>query len=110
MIEENEVRLTGMLIGDPTIKESETGNISRARILTRDPKKNVITVIAFGSNADKLHNLGRHGSKIQVIGRLESVRRKVDDERSINTTSCVVDRFFVDTKNESEKNEEDQEG
>jgi single-stranded DNA-binding protein len=97
MMNENMTILIGRLVRKPTFTSSDSKDcISRTAINVRKgDNKNIIPVIAFGRNAEILHELGDRGSDIYAKCRIEMRSRVIDEKTTITYPSLVIDQFSL---------------
>ena len=118
----NKVELIGRLTADPTVRYTEK-NVAFARFnlavndgYNENKKTYFINMVAWGSRAETVEKYLTKGSKIAVIGRIQTGSYEKEDGTRGYTYDIYVEHIeFLDTKGsgeeivieESEDNEDD---
>lgn len=107
----NKVFLMGRLTKDPEVKQTPSGNMvcsftiacdRRFKAQNGERQADFINCVAWKNHATIIGNYFHKGSRIMVVGRLET--RSYDDQNGQKkyVTEVVIDELeFVDTKAES---------
>ncbi len=116
----NKVELSGRLTKDPVVRSSqarqqEQGSMNIAHFTlavnrrsgkTNDPNAQTadfLNCVAFGKLADTISNYTRKGSKLLIVGHLQSGKYENKNGQTIYTTDVIVDEMeFGETRAESE--------
>ncbi|MGE8004013.1 single-stranded DNA-binding protein [Lysinibacillus sp. NPDC093216] len=103
----NQTQLIGRLTKDPELKYSQSG-VSVARFtlaVNREMKRDeadFINCIAFNKVAESLANYQKKGSRIGVVGRIQTGSYENQQGQRIFTTDVIANSIeFLDTRSES---------
>lgn len=100
----NMVILCGRLTADPKPNEAHTVvkyslAVDRA---SKDKGTDFINCVCFGNAAEFASNYLHKGTKILVVGRIQTGSYKNQEGKTVSTTDVVIDRHeFVEGKNNS---------
>lgn len=107
----NTVNLIGRLTKDPELRYSPSGmaickfTLAVNRDFTNqngEREADFITCTAFKKTAENLSNYQTKGSRIGVVGRIQTGSYEGQDGKRVFTTDVMVDRIeFLDSKNQS---------
>ena len=110
----NKVILMGRLVRDPDVRMSADGQSKIARYTLAvdrrfakrdDPNAQTadfIGCIVFGKGADFVDNYLRQGTKVCVVGRIQTGSYTKEDGQKVYTTDVVVEEHeFAESKKES---------
>jgi len=107
----NTVNLIGRLTKDPELRYSPSGvaickfTVAVNRDFTNqsgEREADFITCTAFKKTAENLSNYQTKGSRIGVVGRIQTGSFEGQDGKRVFTTDVMVDRIeFLDSKNQS---------
>ena len=111
----NKVILMGRLTRDPEIRTSVATNTTTARLtlaVDRRFKKegeqqtaDFINCIAFGKTAESIERYLHQGTKIAVVGRIQTGSYTNKDGQKVYTTDVIVeDQEFAESKNAAGEN------
>ena len=107
----NKVILMGRLTKDPVVKYSQGEtptaiaryNLAVNRIRTKDGEQNAdfISCVAFGKNGEFAEKYLHQGTKIVIIGRIQTGSYTNKDGQKVYTTDVVVEeQEFAESKND----------
>lgn len=113
----NKVILMGRLTKDPVVKYSQGEtptaiaryNLAVNRIRTKDGEQNAdfISCVAFGKNGEFAEKYLHQGTKIVIIGRIQTGSYTNKDGQKVYTTDVVVEeQEFAESKNASGNNQQ----
>lgn len=94
----------GRLTKDPDIRYTQDGmTIARYTLAidrkTKDKATDFITCVAFGKNGEFAEKYLKKGTKIAVVGRVQTGNYKNKDGQTVYTTDIVVEEHeFVESK------------
>lgn len=96
----NKVILTGNLTKDPELKyipgsgtAAVTCSIAVKRIYSKEDAVDFITIVVFGKNAENLANYQSKGSKIGVVGRIQTRSYDAKEGGKRYVTEVVADEI-----------------
>lgn len=107
----NRVILCGRLTRDPEIRYSQTGNgsmavarytlaVDRAFKKEGEQAADFISCVAFGKNGEFAEKYLHQGTKIAVVGRIQTGSYTNKDGNKVYTTDVVVEEYeFAESKN-----------
>lgn len=113
----NKVILMGRLTKDPVVKYSQGEtptaiaryNLAVNRIRTKDGEQNAdfISCVSFGKNGEFAEKYLHQGTKIVIIGRIQTSSYTNKDGQKVYTTDVVVEeQEFAESKNASGNNQQ----
>ena len=111
----NKVILIGRLTRDPEVRYSDSGmavgryTLAVDRAYKREGETNAdfIRCVCFGHSAEFAEKYLRKGTKIAVVGRLQTGKYTDRDGRDVYTTDVVVEsQEFAESKASGKKTEE----
>ena len=107
----NRVVLIGRLVGDPEIRQTQSGaRVASYRLAvdrnSADKEADFIGCLAWNKGAEFAERFLHKGMKIAVEGRIQTGSYTKQDGSKVYTTDVVVDRHeFCESKNGSASNE-----
>ena len=112
----NNVQLVGRLTRDPEIRYANSGT-SIARFSTAcdrrfkregEPDADFISCIAFGKTAEFIEKWFHKGSRIGLVGRIQTGSYTKDDGTKVYTTDVIAESVeFVESKSSGQKADDD---
>lgn len=112
----NKVVLLGRLTRDPEIYNGSNDNIVAKYTLAVDrkykadnaPTADFIRCITFGRNAEFAEDYLRQGTKISVVGRIQTGSYVNNDGDTVYTTDVVIEEhYFAEGRKEASTEDED---
>lgn len=109
----NSVQLVGRLTKDPEIKYTNAGlSIARFSVAVDrrfksegQPTADFPNCVAFGKTAEFIEKYFRKGSRIGLIGRIQTGSYQKEDGTKVYTTDVVAENVeFVESKQNSQEN------
>lgn len=114
----NKVIISGRLTRDPEVRYSQGENsvaIARftlavdRRIKKEGDNADFITCIAFGKSAEFFEKYVKQGTKMAIVGRIQTGSYTNKDGQKVYTTDVVVEESeFAESKNNSSNGNENQ--
>lgn len=110
----NTVQLIGRLTKDPELKYSPSGTpIARFTIAVNNEFKkdeaDFINCVAFNKQAENLCNYQKKGSRIGVVGRIQTGSYEGQDGKRVYTTDVIANNIeYLDSKNQGESQSSNQ--
>jgi len=102
----NKVILTGRLTADPEVRESQNTTVAKYRLAVdrrfkRDGEETAdfIPCVVFGKGAEFAKNWLKKGTKVNVIGRIQTGSYTNKDGQKVYTTDVIVEeQEFAESK------------
>ena len=115
----NTVTLVGRLTKDPELRYTQTGKgVATFTLAVTRPFKNqngdyeadFINCQTWGKAAENLANYMRKGSKVGVVGRIQTRNYENNQGQKVYVTEVVAEQVtFIESKNEQPKQQQSQE-
>lgn len=110
----NKVFLIGYSCGDPTVRYSGDIGVANINLAVRrrsakkdDPDKQTtdfIRCVAFGKTAEIVESYVKKGSRISVVGRIQTGSYNNKEGQKVYTTDVVIEELeFLDSKKSDEE-------
>lgn len=111
----NKVILLGRIVRDPEVRYSQGQNASAVAKFSLavdrrfkqegQPSADFINCVAFGKQAEFTEKYLRQGTKIAIVGRIQTGSYTNKDGNKVYTTDVVVEECeFAESKNASQEN------
>lgn len=103
----NIVSMVGRLYNDPTVSASNETTIARFGIAVdrrgKDKGADFINCVAFNKTAEFIEKYFRKGSKIGLVGHIQTGSYTNKENKKVYTTDVIVDQVeFVESKKDEE--------
>ena len=105
----NKAFLTGRLTSDPELRETQGGkSVSKFTIAVDRVKEGAdfISCTAWGKTAENLCKYMKKGSKVAVVGRIDTGSYEKDGRKVYTTDVIVSELEFLESKKREEAQEE----
>lgn len=116
----NKVELMGRLVADPTVKTTQSQKAvcnftiaveRKFKTASGERQSDFLNIVAWGQSAELIGKYFQKGSRIIVIGNLQSRSYDNADGKKTYTTEVVLEElYFVDKKGEAVQSEPANEG